>query len=178
MIISFIIFFHTFSNHNNFHQFHHIMQEQADSESFNLQIQQAFTFYDMEEKGHLTTKEFRNLLNNMRKELNLYNIDNLLFDAITHLADKDRNGKFTYEKFHQNLEKILPKIMRPGEDMKNMLRKAFMDFDIDRSGTLEKNELKLWITLTCDLMKVERCSEWHIDYIISLIDDNGDLKID
>ena len=114
----------------------------------------------------------------MRKELNLYNIDNLLFDAITHLADKDRNGKFTYEKFHQNLEKILPKIMRPGEDMKNMLRKAFMDFDIDRSGTLEKNELKLWITLTCDLMKVERCSEWHIDYIISLIDDNGDLKID
>jgi len=49
---------------------------------------------------------------------------------------------------------------------------------MDKDGFLEKNEIILLLNLSCDRMGVERCSDWQVDYIISLIDDDFNNLID
>lgn len=61
--------------------------------------------------------------------------------------------------------------------MEWIIKKAFTDFDIDGSGYLERGELRLLFNLTSDRLGVERPDDWQVDYIISLIDNDGNSKV-
>jgi hypothetical protein len=67
---------------------------------------------------------------------------------------------------------ILPLIAEQGQEMKNLLKKVFNDFDLSNKGLLLRRECKLLFDLSCDKIGVERCDNWAINYIISLIDEN------
>jgi hypothetical protein len=71
----------------------------------------------------------------------------------------------------------MPIISQCGEEMEWIIKKAFTDFDIDGSGYLERGELRLLFNLTSDRLGVERPDDWQVDYIISLIDNDGNSKV-
>jgi hypothetical protein len=75
------------------------------------------------------------------------------------------------------MRKIMPIISQCGEEMEWIIKKAFTDFDIDGSGYLERGELRLLFNLTSDRLGVERPDDWQVDYIISLIDNDGNSKV-
>jgi hypothetical protein len=76
-----------------------------------------------------------------------------------------------------NIAEVLPVLAEPGEEMKILLVKVFTDFDLDGHGFLSRKEIKLLFNLSCDKIGVERCTEWEIDYTISIVDDERDGTI-
>lgn len=62
--------------------------------------------------------------------------------------------------------------------METLISNIFDDFDIDKSKSLEKPEIKLLLDVTCDKFNVERCQDWQVDYIISLLDIDRNGHID
>lgn len=80
----------------------------------------------------------------------------------------------------QNIAEVLPVLAEPGEEMKILLVKVFGDFDLDNHGFLSRKEIKLLFNLSCDKIGVERCTEWEIDYTISIVDDdrNGTISLE
>ena len=43
---------------------------------------------------------------------------------------------------------------------------------------LKFKEFKLLFNLSCDKIGVERCSDWRVQHIISLLDEDDDAEID
>ena len=62
--------------------------------------------------------------------------------------------------------------------MGKLLTKVFNDFDIGGNGCLKFKEFKLLFNLSCDKIGVERCSDWRVQHIISLMDEDDDAEID
>jgi Ca2+-binding EF-hand superfamily protein len=117
-------------------------------------------------------------VDHIRGSIGLLKADNQIFDTIYNIIDDDHSGTIELDELLQNMKKIMPVISQCGEEMEKTIRKAFGDFDINGSGYLEKPELKLLFNLTADKLNVERPTNWQIDYIISLIDNDGNCKVD
>lgn len=145
---------------------------------FQKQIKKAFDKYDIDGSGELDHIELREFVDDLRELLNLSPSDDAIFFQILYLLDVDGNGTVELEEFYDKLGEVLPILSKPGTHMEKILRNTFKDFDLDGSGSLERNELKLIFNLTCDRMGVERPTASQIDYIISLIDDDENAEID
>jgi Ca2+-binding EF-hand superfamily protein len=153
--------------------------------NFKKYLKNAFDSYDDDGSGSLDRDELREFINELRFSLNLLQIDNVLFDQIYSILDEDSNGtvdigkplnpptlKRPLEEFYQSMPEVLPLIAEQGQEMKNLLKKVFNDFDLSNKGLLLRKECKLLFDLSCDKIGVERCDNWAINYIISLIDEN------
>jgi Ca2+-binding EF-hand superfamily protein len=152
--------------------------EKIDVKLFRDQISTAFNAYDFKKKGYLTLKELRSFVDHIRGSIGLLKADDQIFDTIHNIIDDDHSGTIELDELFQNMKKIMPVISQCGEEMQKTIRKAFGDFDINSSGFLEKPELKLLFNLTADKLNVERPTNWQIDYIISLIDEDSNCKVD
>jgi Ca2+-binding EF-hand superfamily protein len=152
--------------------------EKIDVKLFRDQISTAFNAYDFKKKGYLTLKELRSFVDHIRGSIGLLKADDQIFDTIHNIIDDDNSGTIELDELFQNMKKIMPVISQCGEEMEKTIRKAFGDFDINSSGYLEKPELKLLFNLTADKLNVERPTNWQIDYIISLIDEDSNCKVD
>lgn len=142
------------------------------------QITLAFNAYDADSKGYLDSRELRSFLDDVRSSLLLHKTDDRIFKRIWKILDDNGDGMIQHEELLENMQKILPIQSECGEEMENIISKAFNDFDIDSSGFLEKPEMRLQLNLSADRIGVERCEDWQVDYIISLIDDDGNGMID
>jgi Ca2+-binding EF-hand superfamily protein len=151
--------------------------KQLDVEAFRKQITQTFIFYDPKKKGYLTLKELRSLTDHIRGSIGLLKADDAIFNQIVTILDDDESGTIELEELLDNMRKIMPIISQCGEEMEWIIKKAFGDFDIDGSGYLERGELRLLFNLTSDRLGVERPDDWQVDYIVSLIDSDGNAKV-
>lgn len=142
------------------------------------QITAAFNSYDSDNKGFLDHNQLRNFLDDIRASLLLYKTDDKIFNRIWNILDDNQDGKIQHEELLENMQEVLPIQSECGEEMENIIDKAFKDFDVDSSGFLEKPEMRLLLNLSADRIGVERCNDWQIDYILSKIDDDGNGMID
>lgn len=149
-----------------------------DMEIFNKQIRSAFAVYDQGQKGYQEFSELRTFIDAIRSNLSQHKADDAIFNRIFNILDEDGNGEIELNELFSKMEDVMPILTECGKEMEDLIRKAFYDFDIDCSGYLERGEQKLLCNLACDRMGVERCEKWQIDYIISLIDDDGNCQID
>ena len=117
--------------------------KKIDIELFREQISSAFNAYDFKQKGYLTPKELRCFVDKIRNSIGLLKADDGIFTQIYNILDADGSGTIELDELFQNMRKIMPVISQCGEEMEKTIKKAFMDFDIDGSGYLEKGELRL-----------------------------------
>ena len=61
--------------------------------------------------------------------------------------------------------------------VKSLLKKAFVEYDLDGSGYLERPEMRKFIDDSCKEVSIPGVSEPHLDKIISCIDGDRDGKI-
>ena len=59
-----------------------------------------------------------------------------------------------------------------------MLRTDFERMDLDDNGELDKDELYRLFKVISKRFKVPECKPWQIEYILNLIDENGNGKLD
>lgn len=146
--------------------------------SINKEITIIFKAYDKDRNGHLDKDEITSLVNELRSSLSLHPCDENIITRIFNVIDKNHDGQIELSELTENIEKIFPILCYPDEEIEQFCRQAFADFDVDNSKYLERNEMKLFQALNCDKLGVARCTDWQIDYILSLIDDDGNFKVD
>ena len=145
---------------------------------FEYYIKKAFLSYDDDGSGALDHKELRKFLDELRETLNLLPCDTKIFNRILSLLDDNNNGLIEWDEFEKNIPDVLPIVAESGEEMGKLLTKVFNDFDINGNGCLKFKEFKLICDLSCDKIGVERCSDWRVQHIISLMDEDDDAEID
>ena len=141
-------------------------------------IEETFKTYDESCTGFLEKVELRHFQDDLRLSLSLTKCDNKIFNRIFKILDDDRSGTIELNEQVGKLDLVIPILCEPGEEMEKFIRIIFRDFDLDGSGYLEKKEMRLQCDIQSDKMGVERCKEWQIDYIVSLLDFDSNQKID
>lgn len=137
-----------------------------------------FKIYDLDNSGELDRDELYLVLNDLRKQLSLGGLPEDLFSKCFKILDKDGGGTISSEELLGALEEIFPILCQPDDEIINFIKKKFRDYDDDDSGYLERNELRMIFDGICEQMKLQNCEAWRVDYIISIIDDDGNGKID
>lgn len=149
-----------------------------DSDLFKQQLKLAFDAYDEDGSGTLDAEEARKFLDEIRMAINFPRCDDQIFNKAWKILDENGDGMLDQNEVFFHMEKVLSILSEPGKAMEKMIRKSFTDFDIDQVGYLVKPQFKLLINQLCDCLGVERCYNWQIDYIFSLLDDDGNCMID
>ena len=57
------------------------------------------------------------------------------------------------------------------------MKKAFEIYDVDKSGTLERDEVKKLLNDACGELGADAITDEQLDAVISTVDDNNDGKI-
>jgi Ca2+-binding EF-hand superfamily protein len=140
---------------------------------------QLFALYDEDEKGHLTSEEFGDFINNIRAYFYYPKCDPMFLRQMMIILETSPQSKIvTSENLMLYNSQIIPMITQTGKKFDKMLRRLFCDFDIDESGYLESPEIKLLCNLMCDKLQLKRCTDWQINFVISIVDLDGDRQID
>jgi Ca2+-binding EF-hand superfamily protein len=140
---------------------------------------QLFALYDEDEKGHLTSEEFGDFINNIRAYFYYPKCDPMFLRQMMIILETSPQSKIvTAENLMLYNSQIIPMITQTGKKFDKMLRRLFIDFDIDESGYLESPEIKLLCNLMCDKLQLKRCTQWQINFVISIVDLDGDRQID
>jgi Ca2+-binding EF-hand superfamily protein len=140
---------------------------------------QLFALYDEDEKGHLTSEEFGDFINNIRAYFYYPKCDPMFLRQMMIILETSPQSKIvTAENLMLYNSQIIPMITQTGKKFDKMLRRLFCDFDIDESGYLESPEIKLLCNLMCDKLQLKRCTDWQINFVISIVDLDGDRQID
>ena len=58
-----------------------------------------------------------------------------------------------------------------------IVKKAFEIYDVDKSGTLERDEVKKLLNDACGELGADAITDDQLDAVISTVDDNNDGKI-
>lgn len=145
---------------------------------FRKQLKVIFKIYDIDKSGELDKDEMYLVQNDLRKSLSLGGLDEKLFEKCFLIIDKNRNGAICISELLNCLELLFPQLCQPDQHVVDFIKQKFEQYDTDKSGYLERDELKLIFDGICSQKKLTHCDQWKIDYIISLIDDDGNGKID
>lgn len=97
-------------------------------------IQALFNTYDDDGNKSLDKDEFRNLLDDLRAHIGLPKSDDLLFQTVFGIIDRNGNGMIELDELIDKLDKIYPLLSDITEGMKKMIKRDFLDFDTDKSG--------------------------------------------
>ena len=155
------------------HQLHH------EKELVKKNLQLLFKIYDVDNRGILDRDQLYLIQSDLRKQQSLGGQPIDIFEKCYAIIDKDGDGCISPDELSiKCLEKIFIILCRPDDEVLSFFKKKFQEFDIDDSGSLERDECKQIFDSMCDRMKLQRCENWRIDYIISLIDDDKNWKID
>ena len=87
-------------------------------------------------------------------------------------------GKYTFNDILTNIEKVLLQVIEISRETKKNIRALFREFDISDKGHLTVDELKFLCHMECDRLGVSRSDEWQVEYLMSIIDDDGNGSID
>lgn len=130
--------------------------------------------YDGANNGFLDKVELRRFLDDFRVNIGMPPCDIAIFNRIINLfATKGNKDQIQFDNILNGIDYLIIIIIDPGKEIEKLVRLIFKDFDIDNSGFLEKTEFRQLCDIQCDKMKVDRCEDWQVDYIMNLIDYNG-----
>ena len=141
-------------------------------------ISNAIQKYDIDRNGILDRIELRHLIDDLRAGLCLPKTDNKIFNRAFRLQDKNKDGNIDRNEIIANMREFIPLLCECGEEMEVFIKKIFNDFDVNGSGYLELNEMKLLQDIQADRMGVKRSDPWQVDYIMSLLDIDNNRKIE
>ena len=88
------------------------------------------------------------------------------------------NFKYKFNDISIIMEEVLCRIVTISKLTKQKIESAFKEFAIDENGTLTTDDIKLLCHLECDRLGVMRSDEWQVQYLLSVMDDDGDGTID
>ena len=124
-------------------------------------LKNVFMAFDEGKDGQISFDELKKGLEQMHSTKYTDKEIEDLFNAL----DVDHNGKIDYTEF-------ISATLEEAEYLKQeRLSEAFMNFDINRSGKISKDEL-------VTALKANSCQEKEIEKFIKAVDKNGDGKID
>lgn len=124
-------------------------------------LKNVFMAFDEGKDGQISLDELKKGLEQMHSTKYTDKEIEDLFNAL----DVDHNGKIDYTEF-------ISATLEEAEYLKQeRLSEAFMNFDINRSGKISKDEL-------VTALKANSCQEKEIEKFIKAVDKNGDGKID
>ena len=67
--------------------------------------------------------------------------------------------------------------MPSDSEIEDIVRKAFEIYDVDKSGTLERDEVKKLLNDACGELGAESITDEQLDAVIATVDANNDGKI-
>ena len=67
--------------------------------------------------------------------------------------------------------------MPTDQEIGEIVKKAFEIYDVDKSGTLERDEVKKLLNDACGELGADAITDDQLDAVISTVDDNNDGKI-
>ena len=62
-------------------------------------------------------------------------------------------------------------------EIEEIVKKAFEIYDVDKSGTLERDEVKKLLNDACGELGADAITDEQLDAVISTVDENNDGKI-
>ena len=87
-------------------------------------------------------------------------------------------SEYKFNHILTNIEEVLLQVVVISKETKKKIRALFREFDINDKGHLTTDELKYLCHLECDRLGVTRSDEWQVEYLMSIIDDDGNGSID
>ena len=87
-------------------------------------------------------------------------------------------SEYTFNHILTNITEILLQLIVISRETKKNIRALFREFDISDKGHLTVDELKFLCHMECDRLGVTRSDDWQVEYLISIIDDDGNGSID
>lgn len=141
-------------------------------------LHKLFKLYSKENVSSLNLDEFAIFINDLRNLMFLPKLETNLMKDLTFICDSENNNEILPENIIDKTKEVFIILTNAGLKYEKYLRKTYADFDIDDSGFIETSELKLFCNLMCDNFDLKRCETWQINYIINLIDIDGNSKID
>jgi len=142
------------------------------SEKYVDELREAFSLFDKDNDGCITSKEIRTVMHGLRLE----NSDQEITDMIKN-ADADGNGTIDFNEFlvlmkrSNCCQRVVDKSRENKTDEKE-LRQAFKVFDIDGNGVIDAKELKITM-----FNLGENLSDKDLKQMLKAADKNKDGKI-
>lgn len=133
---------------------------------------------DKNHVGYLTNDEFVNFINETRKSLFLSNADETIISKMLAILDPKKTDQISETCLFSNFDSIIHLIAKLGKNTELQIINLFEDFDPKRNGYLEINQLRLLFNILCDMLRLKRLEEWELDYLLNLLDDDGNRTID
>lgn len=128
-----------------------------------MSLREAFAVFDRDGTGMISTKK----LNAVMKTLGQNPTESEVQDIINEV-DADGHGTLEFSAFVTIMSRKMKEIEREGD-----IRDAFRVFDMDKRGYISPTEFRLVMT---NLQ--EKCSEKDVDEMLSVVDKNGDGRIE
>ena len=82
------------------------------------------------------------------------------------------------EFFEKKLHQVISIIGKLGKKTERLIKKTFDDIDSKKVGFLTKVDLNMLFGMICDMLHVQRLEEWELEYLLNLLDDDGNRTID
>ncbi|KAJ8308336.1 hypothetical protein KUTeg_013210 [Tegillarca granosa] len=127
------------------------------------EFREAFTLFDKDGDGEITTDELGAVMKSMCQDASMEELKEMIREA-----DLDGSGTIDFEEFLIMMAKKM-KSTDAEEDMKE----AFKVFDMDGNGFISRQELRCVMTNLG-----EKLSDEEIDEMIREADSNGDGQVD
>jgi len=143
------------------------------SKKYVEELREAFSLFDKDNDGCITSKEIRTVMHGLRLE----NSDQEIIDMINNV-DVDGNGTIDFNEFLVMMSRsnCCRRVVDMGLQKKieeEELRQAFRVFDIDGNGLIDSNELKITM-----FNLGENLSDKDLKQMLKAADKNKDGKID
>jgi Ca2+-binding EF-hand superfamily protein len=104
--------------------------------------------------------------------------DNDIFDRSLQVLDKNKTGNIELEEMLCHIEDTYQIIAEVGKDLEELLRNDFEDMDFDNTNSLVLDGLLPYFHRIGRREGIKKCQHWQVEYILSLIDDDGNGALD
>ncbi|KAJ3235010.1 calmodulin-like 3 [Chytriomyces hyalinus] len=138
----------------------HIMNHSFTADELD-EFKEAFTFFDKDSKGAVTTKDLGTVLRSLNRNPTAAEVQEMVNEV-----DTKGTGTFTFDQ-------LLTLLARPVEDKNDdEVKEAFKVFDKDGNGFISAQELRLVMTNLG-----EKLTDEEVDELIENIDQDGDGQV-
>jgi Ca2+-binding EF-hand superfamily protein len=115
-------------------------------------IEKIFVLYDADKNREWTNTEIRTLISDYRRAMDAGPSDGKIIGKIFKMMDPEGKGAYKLENFKKEFVPIIKTLGEPNSEMEVLIKQAFHDLDLDRSGFLDRGEIGQLLQLQCGHM--------------------------